>query len=230
MWNEFWCAERKRWWMSLGLTEKNLFLRPHDRNELAHYAKDGAGTFDIEYRFPFTAPGFGELEGIAHRTDFDLRQHQALSKTKLEYFDPETKERFLPHVIEPAAGLTRGVLAVLSEAYTPDPERPSKVFLKFHPRLAPIKAGIFPLVNKDGMPEVAEKLYLELREQFAIQYDFKANIGKRYARMDEAGTPYCFTIDDVTLGDQTVTVRHRDTQQQERIALDRVGAFLGERV
>jgi glycyl-tRNA synthetase len=230
MWNEFWCAERKRWWMSLGLTEKNLFLRPHDRNELAHYAKDGAGTFDIEYRFPFTAPGFGELEGIAHRTDFDLRQHQALSKTKLEYFDPETKERFLPHVIEPAAGLTRGVLAVLSEAYTPDPERPSKVFLKFHPRLAPIKAGIFPLVNKDGMPETARKLYDALRKKYVLQLDVKQAIGKRYARMDEAGTPYCVTIDGETAENQTVTIRDRDTAQQQRVAIDKVDAFLNERI
>jgi glycyl-tRNA synthetase len=229
-WYEFWCAERKRWWESIGLGDANLHLRRHDQDELAHYAKAGAGTFDIEYRFPFTAPGYGELEGIAHRTDFDLKQHQALSKTKLEYFDPETKERFLPHVIEPAAGLSRGVLAVLSEAYTPDAERPSKVFMKFHPRIAPVKAAVFPLVNKDGMPEVAAKLYEELRTRFATQFDVKQTIGKRYARMDEAGTPYCFTIDDVSLKDQTVTVRHRDTLKQERIALDRVAAFLAEHV
>jgi glycyl-tRNA synthetase len=229
-WYEFWCAERKRWWQSIGLGDSNIHLRRHDRDELAHYAKEGAGTFDIEYRFPFTAPGYGELEGIAHRTDFDLKQHQALSRTKLEYFDPETKARFLPHVIEPAAGLSRGVLAVLSEAYTPDPERPSKVFMKFHPRLAPIKAGIFPLVNKDGMPEVAEKLFYELRTRFPTQFDAKQTIGKRYARMDEAGTPFCITIDDVTLKDQSVTIRHRDSLKQERVALDRVATLIATAV
>ncbi|NNM27365.1 MAG: glycine--tRNA ligase, partial [Phycisphaerales bacterium] len=132
--------------------------------------------------------------------------------------------------IEPAAGLSRGVLALLCEAYTPDPERPSKVYMKFHPRVAPIKAAIFPLVNKDGMPEIAERLYRELRTTHPVQLDVKQNIGKRYARMDEAGTPFCFTIDADTLADQTVTVRHRDTLQQERIGLDRVSGFLCEKM
>ena len=184
----------------------------------------------MEYRYPFTAPGFGELEGIAHRGCFDLDRHQEHSRTKLEYFDQETKSRFLPHVIEPAAGLTRGVLAILCEAFTPDDTRPSKVFMNFQPRLAPIQAAVFPLVAKDGMPEVADKLYRELRDRYRMQIDVKQNIGKRYARMDEIGTPYCFTIDSDTLQDQTVTVRHRDTAAQERIGIDKVGAFLAERL
>ncbi|MEE9212749.1 MAG: His/Gly/Thr/Pro-type tRNA ligase C-terminal domain-containing protein, partial [Phycisphaeraceae bacterium] len=138
--------------------------------------------------------------------------------------------RYFPHVVEPSAGADRGSLALICEAYTPDESRPSKVYLKFHPRLAPIKAAVFPLVNKDGMPEVAEKLYLQLRSKFACQFDVKQTIGKRYARMDEAGTPYCFTIDGETLKDQTVTVRYRDTQQQDRISLDKVEAFLAEKI
>jgi len=229
-WHEFWCAERGRFWQGVGLRSDNLKLRPHDADELAHYAKGGEGTFDIEYRFPFTAPGFGELEGVAHRVDYDLRKHQEHSKVKLSYFDQERKEHYLPHVIEPAAGLTRGVLALLCEAYTEDPERPSKVFLKLHPRMAPIKAAIFPLVNKDGMPEVAHKLYQELRGRYVTQIDVKQAIGKRYARMDEVGTPYCFTVDGDTLSDHTVTVRDRDTAGQLRIALDKVGAYLDERM
>jgi glycyl-tRNA synthetase len=229
-WHEFWCDQRARWWQSIGLNSDNLKLRPHAADELAHYAKDGEGTFDIEYRFPFTAPGFGELEGVAHRVDYDLRQHQEHARVKLGYFDAETRENYLPHVIEPAAGLTRGVLALLCEAYTADPERPSKMYLKFHPRMAPIKAAIFPLVAKDGMPEVAHKLYDELRRKFVTQIDVKQTIGKRYARMDEAGTPYCFTIDGDTLTQQTVTVRDRDTASQQRIALDKVSEFLSERI
>ncbi|MEM7201857.1 MAG: glycine--tRNA ligase [Planctomycetota bacterium] len=229
-WYEFWCAHRREWWQGLGLSAENLYLRSHDADELAHYAKDGCGTYDIEYRFPFTAPGYGELEGVAHRSDFDLRQHQEHSGTKMEYFDQERNERYIPHVIEPSAGLSRGVLALLCEAFTPDPERPSKVYMRFHPRVAPIQAAVFPLVNKDGMPEVAAKLYNDLRGTWKTQLDVKQTIGKRYARMDEAGTPFCFTIDGDTLQDQTVTVRHRDSLQQERIGIDRVREFLTERL
>jgi glycyl-tRNA synthetase len=243
-WYAFWKDFRLAWWRSIGLSGENLQLREHDRDELAHYAKNGAGTSDIEYRFPFTAPGFGELEGVAHRTDFDLRQHQLFSKTKLEYFDGERGEllpngsrrgeRYLPHVIEPSAGLDRGVLALLSEAYSEDPSRPSPEVLKLHPRIAPIKAAVFPLVNKDGMPEVSAKLAQELHARFGrrgfIEHDVKASIGKRYARMDEAGCPYCFTVDGETLQNQTVTVRQRDTGLQERIAIDAVSTYLGERL
>ncbi|HKP56460.1 MAG TPA: glycine--tRNA ligase [Polyangiales bacterium] len=229
-WHEFWCQERTRFWQELGLTSGNLNLRAHEKDELAHYAKEGAGTFDIEYRFPFSGAGFGELEGVAHRVDYDLRQHEKHSGVKLSYFDAEKNERYLPHVIEPAAGLTRGVLALICEAYTPDAERPSGVYMKFHPRMAPIKAGIFPLVQKEGMPEVAEKLYRDLRKKHVLQYDPKQAIGKRYARMDEAGTPFCITIDGDTLKDQTVTVRDRDTLSQQRIAIDKVGAFLADKL
>lgn len=243
-WYIFWRDWRMQWWKDLGLGGDNLILREHDKDELAHYAKEGAGTSDIEYRFPFTAPGYGELEGIAHRTDFDLKQHQEHSKKKMEYHDTARGEPlpngqpkgewYLPHVIEPSAGLDRGVLAILCEAYTPDPDRPSGVYMKFHPRIAPIKAAVFPLVKKDGMPEIAAPLHAQLRKRFGhlgtIEYDVKQSIGKRYARMDEAGCPFCFTIDSQTLTDHTVTVRHRDTLEQERIALDQVGDYLADKL
>jgi glycyl-tRNA synthetase len=243
-WYRFWREARMAWWQSLGLHGENLQMRAHEADELAHYAKGGAGTSDIEYRFPFTAPGFGELEGIAHRADFDLKQHQTISGKKLEYFDADRGEllpngakkgeKYLPHVIEPAAGLDRGVLALLCEAFTEDASRPSPELLRLHPRLAPIKAGVFPLVNKDGMPEISEKLYTELNRRFYrdgfIEHDVKQAIGKRYARMDEAGCPYCFTIDGETAASQSVTVRDRDTGGQERLALDRVGDWLAERL
>jgi glycyl-tRNA synthetase len=203
-------------------------------------------TVDIEYKYPFTAPDFGELEGIAHRGEFDLTQHAKHSGQKLDYFDQElqlklkaegksdeevkAKSRYVPNVIEPASGLTRAVLVLLCEAYTEDATRPSGVYLKFKPRFAPIKLGIFPLVNKDGMPEIAEKLYLDLRQQFTCEYDPKQSIGKRYARMDEIGTPFCVTIDTQTLTDQTVTIRDRDTQKQDRISIDQLRSFLSERV
>jgi len=243
-WYAFWRDWRMAWWKGLGLAGENLRLREHDRDELAHYAKTGAGTSDIEYRFPFTAPDFGELEGIAHRGNFDLTQHQEHARVKLDYFDTDrgellpngTKkgERYLPHVIEPSAGLDRGVLAVICEAYTVDPARPSPEIMRFHPRLAPTKAAVFPLVNKDGMPEVAERLHAELSARFArqgfIEMDGKQSIGKRYARMDEAGCPFCFTIDGDTLTGQTVTVRDRDTGTQERIAIDQVAPYVAERI
>jgi glycyl-tRNA synthetase len=229
-WFEFWTQCRLDWWRSLGIQESNLVLRKHDQDELAHYAKTGEGTYDVEYKYPFTDPGFGELEGIAHRGSFDLEQHQAHSKTKLEFFDPQSHERFMPHVIEPASGLTRGVLVLLCEAYDVDESRPSPEIMRFPARLAPIKAAVFPLVNKDGLPEIAQKLYLDLRTRFPCQFDVKQSIGKRYARMDEAGTPYCLTVDGDTPGDQSVTVRDRDTGGQERIGLDAVAGYLAERI
>ncbi|MFO0829566.1 MAG: glycine--tRNA ligase [Phycisphaerales bacterium] len=227
-WYRFWRDYRFNWWQSIGLTSSNLQLREHDRDELAHYAKEGAGTSDIEYKFPFTAPGFGELEGVAHRADFDLKAHATHcgKGEKLRYFDQERNERYFPHVIEPSAGADRGTLALLCEAFTPDETRASKVFMKFDPRMAPVKAGVFPLVAKDGMPEIGERLFRELRKRWYVEFDEKQSIGKRYARMDEAGTPFCFTIDGETLTNQTVTVRHRDTQAQERIAIDGVASFL----
>jgi glycyl-tRNA synthetase len=236
-WYEFWRNFRMEWWQSMGLAGDNLRIYETPKKDLAHYSMAGS---DVEYRFPFTAPGFGELEGIAHRGNFDLTQHQEHSKVKLDYFDTDRGEtlpngakkgeRYLPHCIEPAAGLDRGVLAILCEAYTVDPSRPSNEFLKLSPRVAPIKAGVFPLVNKDGMPEVAEKLHAELSKRFGLQgwieTDAKQAIGKRYARMDEAGCPWCFTVDGDTLTQQTVTARNRDTGGQERISLDKVPEFL----
>ncbi len=231
-WYAWWRDQRFAWWQSIGLTSGNLQLREHDRDELAHYAKVGAGTSDIEYKFPFTSPGFGELEGVAHRGEFDLRQHAEHSgkNDKAKYFDQEKNERYFPHVIEPSAGADRGTLALLCEAYTKDESRPSGVFMKFHPRMAPVKAGIFPLVNKDGMPEIAERLHRELRKRHMCEYDPKQTIGKRYARMDEAGTPFCITIDSETLTAQTVTIRHRDTQLQEKMHIDAVPAWLDAQV
>lgn len=227
VWQKFWFDERVKFWKELGLTDENLQMRNHDSDELSHYAKAGLGTADIEYKFPFTAPDYGELEGIAHRCDFDLTQHQSHSGTKMEYIDPDDpKNRYIPHVIEPAAGLTRGVLALLCEAYTIDPNRPSGVYLNFHPKIAPKKAAILPLTAKDGQPEKAEKLYMELREEFAVDLDIKQNIGKRYARQDEIGTPFCFTIDNDTMADNTVTVRERNTMTQERISMDKVADYL----
>jgi len=222
-WYEFWVAERLRWWEEQGVSKANLFRHEIPEADRSFYS---SATSDIEYKYPFTSPNFGELEGVAYRTDYDLKQHQTFSKTNLEYIDQENSRRYLPHVIEPASGLTRGVLVLLSEAYQYDESRASPEWLKLKPSLAPIKAGIFPLVNKDGMPEVAEKLYLELRRGMTCQYDAKQSIGKRYARMDEAGTPFCVVIDGDTLKDQNVTVRNRDTTQQERVALDQVKSYL----
>lgn len=232
VWYEFWRKSRFEWWQSIGISSNNLQLREQTRDELAHYAKEGAGSSDIEYRFPFTDPGFGELEGVAHRTDYDLRQHAEHSGQgdRFKYFDQENNVHYFPHIIEPSAGADRGALALLCEAYTDDPDRPSGVVMKFHPKMAPIKAGIFPLVAKDGMPEIAQKLYIELRQKWNVQFDPKQTIGKRYARMDEAGTPFCFTIDTQTLTDQTVTVRYRDSLQQERIDISQVKSFLADKI
>jgi glycyl-tRNA synthetase len=240
-WYKFWRDFRMEWWKAIGLAGENLILREHDKDELSFYSQ---GTSDVEYRFPFTAPGFGELEGIAHRGDYDLTQHAKHSGAKLDFFDQDRGEllpngskrgeRFVPHCIEPAAGLDRGALAIICEAYTKDESRPSPEFMKFHPRVAPIKAAVFPLVNKDGMPEVAEKIYDEVFAKFGrlgiIETDAKQSIGKRYARMDEAGCPFCFTVDGETLTNQTVTVRDRDTGTQSRIAADKVCEFLGEKL
>jgi glycyl-tRNA synthetase len=244
MWYDFWKVQRMNWWRSLGVKESNLRFRDHAQDELSHYSKM---TVDIEYLYPFTAPDFGELEGIAHRGCFDLTQHQQHSGMKLDYFDQElqlklkeqgaspeeikAKSRYIPNVIEPASGLTRAVLVLLCEAYRFEKGRQgAEEYLSIEPKFAPIKAGIFPLVNKEGMPEVAEKLYLDLRQSFTCEYDPKQSIGKRYARMDEIGAPYCFTVDGQTLQDHTVTVRHRDTMQQDRIAIDKVKSFLTEKI
>ncbi len=228
-WYEFWRDTRLKWYEQLGIKSENLRPREQDGDELAHYSD---ACTDVEYLFPF-ADEPQELEGIAHRGDYDLRQHGKHSKGKEEAFqviDDASKERYVPHVIEPSAGADRFTLAALCEAYTIDESRPSNELLKLHPRLAPIKAAVFPLVAKDGMPDVAEPLYRELKKHYRTQYDAKQAIGKRYARMDEAGTPYCFTIDGDTLVDGTVTVRDRDTGAQERIDKTRCLEYLKDQL
>ncbi|TVQ94485.1 MAG: glycine--tRNA ligase [Deltaproteobacteria bacterium] len=229
-WFEFWSQARLQWWKDQGVQAERLILRTHERDELAHYAKKGAGTVDIEYAYPFTEPGHGELEGVAHRSCYDLTQHQEHSNKKLEFFDPQTRERYLPDVIEPAAGLSRGVLVLLADAYDLDESRPSPELLRLKPSLAPVKAGIFPLTKKDGLPEISDRIFRELRERYVVQHDIKQSIGKRYARMDEIGTPFCITVDHQTLEDQTVTVRDRDTGYQQRIATDKLTPFLAEKL
>ncbi len=250
-WYQYWRDVRKNWYTQLGIKSDKLRPREQGKEELAFYS---IGTTDIEYLFPFSEEP-QELEGVAHRGEYDLKQHQTHSGKDLSYFDEELwakadksayagdkkKEqaaksgmpyRFLPHVIEPSAGADRFTLAVLCEAYTEDkvPDAGGKaeerVVMKFHPRLAPIKAAILPLVNKEGMPEIAEKLYRELKAEWNVFYDDGGAVGRRYRRQDEIGTPYCFTIDGQTLQDQTVTIRDRDTLQQRRIPLAGVGEEL----
>lgn len=227
MWFDFWVAQRTAFWLSLGLPKSELHFLDVPKEELAHYS---SRTIDVEYRFPFAAPGFDELEGIAHRGAFDLTQHSEFSGQKLEYFDQPNNRRFMPHVIEPSTGLTRGVLALLCQAYTVDESRPSGVYMNFHPSMAPKKAAILPLTAKEEHVGPAQKLYMDLREEFVVELDIKQNIGKRYARQDEIGTPYCFTVDNDTLEDQSVTVRDRNTMAQERIHMDKVKAFLKEKI
>ena len=230
-WYEYWRDARYNWYVQHGLTSDKLRLRDHDPDELAHYAK---GCADVEYDFPF---GISELEGIANRTDFDLSQHQKFSGKDLTYFDDETKERFLPYVIEPSGGVDRATLAFLCEAYTEDeaPDEKGKMqtrtVMKLHPRLAPIKAAVFPLVKKEGMPERAGAVHQALRDAGINSfYDEKGAVGRRYRRQDEAGTPFCITVDGQTAEDGTVTVRDRDTLDQQRIAADEVVAFVHQRL
>ena len=211
-WYQYWRDTRFQWYVAHGLKSDKLRLRDHDADELAFYS---TATADIEYSFPF---GVSELEGIAHRGDYDLSQHQKFSGKDLSYFDEEKKERYVPHVIEPSAGADRATLAFLCEAYTEDEVGgETRTVLKFHPRFAPIKAAVFPLVKKDGMPERAESIYRELKRHFTAFYDEKGAIGRRYRRQDEAGTPFCITVDGQTLTDDTVTFRDRDSCRQWRV-------------
>ena len=261
-WYQYWRDRRYQWYLDLGLAGDRLRLRDHTADELSHYS---VGTADIEYAFPFLAPGeFGELEGVAHRGDFDLRSHMegklvhedpsdkksplvvekdAEGKPRhrgsgkdMNYFDDQTKERFIPHVIEPSAGADRATLAFLCQAYTEDevPDESGKaakrVSLKLHPRLAPIKAAVFPLVKKDGMPEVAKEIYSALKPFMNVFYDEKGAVGRRYRRQDEIGTPFCITVDGETLKDGTVTIRDRDSLKQWRTKKEDVVAELRERL
>jgi len=220
-WLEFWKNERFNWYLRYGMTKERLRLRQHDKDELAHYAKD---CYDVEYEFPF---GWSELEGIANRTDFDLTQHQTFSKKNLTYFEEETKSRFIPYVIEPSAGADRSTLAFLVDSYCEEEER---VVLRLHPKLAPVKAAIFPLMRKDGHPEKAQEIERMLRPHFHVEYDETASIGKRYRRHDEIGTPYCITVDNETMENDTVTVRERDSMEQVRVPMAGLVPMLLERL
>ena len=224
-WYAYWRKTRFQWYVDHGLASSKLSLRDHDPDELAFYS---TATADIEYAFPF---GVSELEGIAHRGDYDLTQHMKFSGKDLTYFDEERKERYMPHVIEPSAGADRGTLAVLCEAYTEDViEGETRTVMKFHPRFAPIKAAVLPLVKKDGMPELAEKIYRDLKKHFNVFFDEKGAIGRRYRRQDEAGTPIGITVDGQTLTDGTVTFRDRDTLRQWRVPSAGVVQALRDRI
>ena len=256
-WYEYWRDRRLAWYASLGLASGKLRLRDHGPEELSHYS---CGTADIEYAFPFLPEGeYGELEGVAHRGDFDLRSHMEGkliregdgfavelgpdgkprhpgSGKDLAYFDEETQERLVPHVIEPSAGADRATLAFLCEAYTEDAVPDEKgvpqprVLLKLHPRLAPVKVAVFPLVKKDGMPEVAAEVYRSLKRHWNVFYDEKGSIGRRYRRQDESGTPFCVTVDQETLSQKTVTIRDRDTTEQVRVPTLEIESFVRGRL
>jgi glycyl-tRNA synthetase len=224
-WFEYWCDARMGWYTDLGLRPDHLRLRAHDADELSHYS---SATSDIEYLFPID---WQELEGIANRGDYDLRQHAESSGEKLEYFDQATGERYVPHVIEPSAGADRATLAFMVDAYDEEEvEGEPRTVLRLHPQLAPVKAAVLPLVRKDGQPEVAREVYESLRERFTAEYDAGGSIGRRYRRHDEIGTPFAVTIDHQTLEDRTVTVRERDSLAQERIAIDELADELERRL
>ena len=223
-WYRYWIDERLGWYTRYGLRESHLRVRPHDPDELSHYS---SGTSDIEYLFPI---GWSELEGIANRGAYDLTQHTEFSGTKLEWVDAGTGERFVPHVIEPAGGVDRSLLAFIVDAYDEEVvgER-ERTVLRLHPRLAPVKAAVLPLIAKDsGMVEKARALYEELRGDVPVEYDDAGAIGRRYRRQDEIGTPFAFTIEEQTLEDETVTIRERDSLVQERVAIAQVASRLAE--
>ena len=224
-WFEFWRGERMRWHEALGIRTEKLRWHQHGPDELAHYAK---AAYDIEYEFPF---GWHEFEGIHNRTDFDLSRHQQFAGKKLEYFDQERNERYIPYVVETSVGADRTALVVLCDAYHEDVvEGEMRVVLRFLPSIAPIKAAVLPLVKKDGMPEIAGRIFHDLKGRFNVFYDDGGSIGRRYRRQDEAGTPFCVTVDGQTKDDGTVTVRHRDTLAQDRVAADRLVEYLAERL
>ena len=256
-WYAYWRDRRFAWYTSLGLQSSKLRLRDHSPEELSHYS---CGTADIEYAFPFLQEGdFGELEGVAHRGDFDLKSHMegklvrqgdgfileldaegnpryAGSGRDMSYLDDQTKERYIPHVVEPSAGADRAALAFLCEAYTEDmvPDNKgnlqARTVLKLHPRLAPLKVAVFPLVKRAGMPEIARDIYRELKRHWNVYYDESGSVGRRYRRQDESGTPFCVTVDGQTLDDNTVTVRDRDTTQQDRVAIAGLVSLVRERI
>ncbi len=224
-WFEHWLEQRMSWYTSLGIRPDHLRLRAHDAGELSHYSR---ATSDIEYLFPI---GWSELEGIANRGDYDLNRHAEHSGQDLRYFDPETRERYVPHVIEPAAGADRALLAFISDAYDEDEiEGERRTVLRLHPALAPVKVAVLPLVRRDGQPELATEVYRQLRERVQAEYDEGGAIGRRYRRQDEIGTPWAVTIDHQSLEDRTVTLRDRDSLAQERFAIDALGDEIERRL
>lgn len=232
-WHQTWIDTRMAWYTDLGISPENLRLYEHPKEKLSHYSKR---TVDIEYRFGFTGSEWGELEGIANRTDFDLKTHSEISGKDLSFFDQAKNERYYPYVIEPAAGLTRSLMAFLVEAYAED-EAPNakggvdvRTVLRLDPRLAPVKAAVLPLSRNEELSPKARDLAAQLRRSWNIDFDDAGAIGRRYRRQDEIGTPFCITVDFDTLEDQAVTIRHRDSMEQERVALDQVEGYLAARL
>ncbi len=224
-WFERWREIRWQWHLDTGMNPAKLRWHEHGKDELAHYAKKA---FDIEFEFPF---GWNEVEGVHNRTDYDLKRHMEYSGKKLEYFDQEKNERWIPYVVETSVGADRCTLALLCNAYDEETvEGETRVVLRFKPALAPIKAAVLPLVKKDGMPEIADRIYHDLKGHFPVFYDDGGAIGRRYRRQDEVGTPFCLTIDGQTKEDNSVTVRHRDSMKQERVDASKLAGFLAEQV
>ncbi len=224
-WFEKWREWRMEWHLSIGLTPSKLRWHQHGPGELAHYAK---AAYDVEYEFPF---GWQEIEGVHNRSDYDLGRHQEYSGKKLEYFDQAANERYLPYIVETSAGADRVTLTLMADAYREETvEGETRVVLGFHPQIAPIKAGVLPLVKKDGLPEMAERIFHDLKRRMTAFYDDSGAIGRRYRRMDEAGTPFCVTVDGETAGTGTVTVRLRDAMTQERVSTDALVRYLEERI
>jgi glycyl-tRNA synthetase len=232
-WHQYWIDARAAWYTDLGIAADNLRQYEHPKEKLSHYS---TRTVDLEYRFGFQGNEWGELEGIANRTDFDLKTHSEHSGKDLSYFDQEKNERWVPYVIEPAAGLTRSLMAFLVEAYAED-EAPNakggvdkRTLLRLDPRLAPVKAAVLPLSRNEALSPKARDLAAELRKAWNVDFDDAGAIGRRYRRQDEIGTPFCITVDFDTLDDQAVTIRHRDSMEQERVALDKVTEYLATRL
>ena len=222
---DYWCEARLNWFKKLGINPEKLRLRPHDKDELAHYS---TACFDVEYEFPF---GWSELEGIADRGTFDLDQHNEYSGKKQQYFDPQTNERIIPAVVESSAGVDRTFLTCLVDAYCEEEVRDEKrIVLKLDPKIAPITCAVFPLVKKDGLPEIAQKIVEDIRTKYSAFFDQGGSIGRRYRRQDEAGTPYGVTVDHQTTEDGTVTLRDRDTMDQVRISTDNILSELQSRI
>jgi glycyl-tRNA synthetase len=229
-WFEYWRSERMAWYTALGVKPDKLRWHRHEEGSLAHYAKDA---YDVEYAFPF---GWGEIEGIHNRTDYDLSRHEQFSGKSLKVQDEESKDKFVPYVIETSAGASRSFMAFLIDAYhedqapTGEGTMESRVVLRLHPKLAPMKVAVFPLVNRDGMPEIARAVEKDLRRSFRVFYDDSGAVGRRYRRQDEIGTPFCVTVDSQTLQDQTVTVRERDSMAQQRVNTSQLRAYIAEQL